>query len=408
MRCLNNDSQNGFEARAFFETGLRNILSWRSRASLLSREQSERVFHLRSGANKDAGLFLVFLGVAAVIPLYWLYNYYALVDVIDWKPALYLSASLVLTGMYIAFLARESISAGRSHVRIDMGILKRPLTIRWSEKPALKLTLNADESGMAYFWELKLIDGRREYSMKRLPFASCELRRIGRQIAMMLQCPFIECDNTGVTTVIDRAGMETPFVQRIRKIADDSPHVWKKPEHSSMVISGNDCSFHAVWSMRTRGLLAEMTVLSSFLFAATCLHLAQGGPSFWEQCLSRGDYLAYYAEGVVLALTSLYLAGLRMHISADSGFISYSETLLGVVLRKKTLAIESLEDIRVSTAPGKAMIHMFSGQKSIVAAVSGEQDARWLDCMLRQFLGGTLQAADPGFPVNQAGCMNAE
>jgi len=402
MRCLHQESSNGFEASFLFGTGLKSILSWRSLASCSAVKEAEKVFYLRSGANTDLGIFLIFLGTVTVIPLYWLYNYYAMADVTDWKPALYLSASLVLAGLYCTFLSRESIAVSRSIVRIDTGILRRPLTIRWSEEPALKLALNIDDSKMSYFWELKLIDGRREYSMKRLPLADCGLRTTGRQIAKLLHCKFIECDSQGGATIIDSADMETPFAERIWETPDIVPKTSGKPEPSALTISGNDRYFNATWALRTKELLAAMPFLVLILFAATCLHWTQGEPSFWEQCVSRGDYLAYCAEGAVLAVTSLYLAGLRMHISAYRGFVSYSETLLGIVLRKRTLAIDSLEDIIVTTASGKAMIHIFSGEKSIVAAVSGEQDARWLDCMLRQFLREKSQAADPGLPADQA------
>jgi len=394
MRCLHHDSYNGFEARSLSWTGLKNILFRPICDSQSAREKAERIFYLRSGANTDPGIFLIFLGTVAVLPLYWLYNYYTLTDVTDWKPALYLSAILIAAGIYCAFLSRESIAVGRSHMRIDTGILKKPIVIRWSEEPALKLALNIDDSKMSYFWELKLIDGRREYSVKRLPLSDCRLRTTGRQIAKLLHCRFIECGNQGGTTIIDSADMEVPFAQRVRKTPDNASGTCEKPEHSRLAISNDESSFHAIWALHTKGLPVGMPFLAMTLFAATCLHWTQGGPSFLEQCAAKGEYLSYCAEGAVLAMISLYLAGIRMHISADRSVISYSETLLGVVLKKRALPLDSLEDIRITTVSGKALIHIFSGEKSIVAAISGGQDAGWLHCRLCRFLGAHSQSED--------------
>ncbi|MHC9542695.1 MAG: hypothetical protein AB9903_24560 [Vulcanimicrobiota bacterium] len=386
MRCIDQSGRGGLRELSIIETGLKKTLyRWNQPSNSLQHED-EKTFYLRSGANSNIGIFLIFTGAIAVLPLYWLLYYYTLRDVTDWRPALFIALLLILAGLYSIFLSRESITVRRNCIRIDAGLFNKPLIIRWSEEPRLKLALTADENNGACFWELKLIDGRREYTMERLPFRRCELRIIGRHLAKFLSCPFIECDEQGGDTVINAAELNIPWIQRILKNPPSAAQAVRKPDRSLLKISAGDNSFHASWGLNSKGIFAELTVFAAILFASTCLSWNQGDCSFWAECIKRGDFFSYYAEGIILLLILISVTGSRMHLSADRNCVTFRHTLWGVALTTKTAAIDHLEDIRIDKAFRESLIHAFTNEQSIYIRISSEQDARCLHHQLQLFL----------------------
>lgn len=386
MRWLDQSSHSGFRELSLIGAELKRILHIQHQPSSPIQHEDEKTFYLRSGDNSNLGIFLIFTGVIAVPPVYWLLYYYTLRDVTDWKPAFFVTLLFILAGLYIVFLSRGSITVRSNCIRIDAGLFNKPLILRWTEEPRLKLTVTADENNGACFWELKLIDGRREYTMERLPFSRCELRIIGRHLAKILSCPFIECDEKGRDRVINAAELTIPWMQRILNNPPSAEQAVRKPDRSLLKISAGDNSFHASWGLNSKGIFAELTVFAAILFASTCLSWNQGDCSFWAECVKRGDFFSYYAEGIILLLILISFTGSRMHLSADRNCITFRHTLWGVALKTKTAAIDSLEDIRLNTAFRESLIHAFSDEQSIYIRISSEQDARRLHHQLQHFL----------------------
>ncbi|MGV8120155.1 MAG: hypothetical protein AB2L14_10390 [Candidatus Xenobiia bacterium LiM19] len=386
MRWLDQSSHSELRELSIVGAELKRILHMRHQPSSSLHQETEETYYLHSGTNGNIGIFLIFTGAVAVLPVYWLYYYYTLRDITDWRPAFFVTLLFVLAGLYLVFLSRESITVSRNCIRIDTGLFNRPLIIRWSEEPGLKLTVTADENNGACFWELKLIDGRREYAIKRLPFRRCELRILGRHLAEFLSCPFTERDEQGSETVITAAEHNIPWRQRIRENPPSAAQAVIKLDRSLLKISEGDNSFHASWGLNSKGIFTELTIFAAILFASTCLSWNQGDCSFWSECVKRGDFLSYYTEGIILLLILFSVTGSRMHLSADGSCITFRHTLWGVALKTKTAAIDSLEDIRLNIAFRESLIHAFSDEQSIYVRISSEQDARRLHHQLQHFL----------------------
>jgi hypothetical protein len=348
----------------------------------------EKVIYLPSEANKDLGLFLMFIGIVAVPPSYWLYYYYTSRAVTDWKPSIFIAIFWVIAGICLIHFSRKKITVGKSYIRINDGLFKKSFTIRWKSEPMIKLKYDEEEfkGRIIEFWETTLLDGKLEYTIDRRAYHQLEARALGEHIAKFLSCSFIERDEQQKETILDAKDLDMPFRCRALKYPGFLGSPVEKPQNPRLQIHERNKAFLVTWGIYSTGILVDIAVFALIIFLFTYLPWKQGTHSFFEQCALRGEFFAFYAGGIILFLIVFFVFGYRLRLNVSRRGAIFWVTIWGLPLRKKKIGIDRIEEIRLTPSMRGPRVQIISDREIISFRLFDKQGARWLSYQLQHFM----------------------
>jgi len=358
---------------------------------------------LPSDANRDLGLFLAFVGIVAVHPVYWLYFYYTQRSVSDWRPSLFIGALWVLSGLFLIFFSRKKIVVGKDFIRINDGLLKKPFNIRWKDTPRVRLKYDEEErkGRIREFWETSLIDGRLEYTIDRREHHQLESRALGESIARILCCDLIERDEEGREITIAPGDLDLPFQLRVIKYPALIRKPVEAPRSDVLKIEERNKSLLVSWGINSTGILLDSMVLLGFLLLFTFLPLKQGSLSFYEQCARRGDFYVFYTAGLILFSAIMAVIGYRARLNLSRNGAIFWVRIWGIPLRVRKIMMNKIEEIHVTPSNRGPRIQIVSDSRIISFRLIDRAAARWLSYRLQQYMLGSTELGDALDTINK-------
>jgi len=355
----------------------------------------DRIIYLPSDANKDLGLFLVFIGVVIVPPCYWLYLYYTMKDFQTWRPSIFIGAIWVFVGMLLIFFSRKKIHVSKSFIRISDGLFKSPIAVRWKERPRIRLRYDEVEirGRIKEIWETSLLDGKLEYGIDRREYHQTEARALGENIAKFLSVPLIEYDENEKETVIAPEDLDLPFKARVLKYPGFQSKPVDPPKNPNIRIMERNKALTVSWGIHTTGLLLDIIGFAIMILIFAYFPWKQGAESFFEQCQRRGDCYFFQTAGIVLAVTIFIVLGYRARLKMSSHGAIFWVSIWWVPLRMKKILIDKIEEIRLTPSMRGPRVQIVSDHEIISFRFFDRKGAQWLSYRLQQFM---LETTDAG------------
>ncbi|MDQ7826771.1 MAG: hypothetical protein RDV48_28495 [Candidatus Eremiobacteraeota bacterium] len=360
-----------------------------------NRKSGETSIYLPSDANKDMGIFFVFVGVVVVPPAYWLLFWYRQLQFTSWEPSIFIGSIFVLVGLYLIIFSRKEILVAKDHIKIIDGLFKKSFTITWKNPPRVKLKYDEEErkGKTMEFWETSLVDGKLEYTIERRPLQLLEARALGERVARILECDFIEKDDDGKETVFAAADLDLPFRDRVMKYPSLMKNPVEAPKKTNLSIKERNKSLVVKWGIDSTGILVDIVVCTAMVFLFTMLSLQEGSLSFYQQCAKRGDFIVYYiASGLVLLLI-LAVLGYRANMLLSVHGAAFFVTIWWIPLRRKHISMDKIEEIRLTPSMRGPRIQIVSDRELISFKLSDRAAARWLSYKMQQYMLADIQGA---------------
>lgn len=361
---------------------------------VVAKRDRELVILLPSEANFDLGIFLIFFGIVAVPPLYWLYYWFTQREFhgwSSWRPSIFIATIFVLCGILLIFFSKKRITAANDHINIKDGLLKSSYNIRWKNTPAIKLNYDEEErkGRIKEYWETTLLDGKLEYTIDRREHHQLEARALGEVLARHYACNFVEKDEEGQETVLSSDDLDLPFRQRVKKYPRLLRNPVDPPSRTILKIEQHHRALLMTWGIKTTGILIDIFALFIIFFIFSILPWKEGGMSFYEECAKKQDFFVYVAAGIILILAMLVVIGYRARLNLSPVGAIFWVTIWGVALRRKKIMIDWIEEIRLTPGMRGPRIQIISDREIISFRLFDRHAARWLSYKLQQFMLGS-------------------
>ncbi|MHC9539849.1 MAG: hypothetical protein AB9903_10050 [Vulcanimicrobiota bacterium] len=358
----------------------------------------DHIIYLPSDANRDLGIFLIFIGIVIVPPCYWLYMYYTQKVFQGWRPSIFIAAIWVCLGLILIIFSRKKIHVNKNFIRISDGLFKSAFTIRWKEHPRIRLKYDEVElrGRLKEIWDTSLTDGKLEYDIDRREYHQTEARALGEHIAKFLASPLIEYDEDNNETVIEPQDLDLPFKARVIKYPGFQSKPVDPPKNPNLKIVERNKSLTVSWGIHTTGLLLDIIGFAAIILVFAYFPVKQGAESFFEQCARRGDFYFFHLSGIILALTMLVVLGYRAKLKISSHGAIFWVTIWGLPLRMKKIMIDKIEEIRLTPSMRGPRVQIVSDEVIISFRFFDRQGARWLSYRLQQFMLENVDS-DEGF-----------
>ncbi len=356
----------------------------------------DHIIYLPSDANRDLGLFLIFVGIIIVPPCYWLYLYYTQRVFQSWRPSIFIGAIPVFLGLLLIFFSMKKIHVNKSFIRISDGLFKKAFNIRWKTQPRIRLRYDEVEirGRIKEIWETSLLDGKLEYDIDRREYHQLEARALGEHIAKFLASPFIENDEDDKETVLEPQDLDLPFKARVIKYPGFRSKPVDPPKNPNLKIVERNRALTVSWGIHTTGLLLDVIGFAAIILVFAYFPWKQGALSFFEQCQKQGDFYFFHIAGIILAITILVVIGYRAKLKISSHGAIFWVTIWGVPLRMKKILIDKIEEIRLTPSMRGPRVQIVSDKEIISFRLFDRQAARWLSYRLQQFMLDNVDTTD--------------
>lgn len=356
-------------------------------------------FSAPSEANRDLGIFLVFTGVVAAVPLYYLFRVLVMhTSVWDWRKGAALGLLLALAGLYLIAFTRRRFRARDGSVYVSDGLFRRPVRYSWEGQPRIRLqSLERDRGGRPLeCWQVMLLDGKYEYLLDNRPEQHLESRALAEFLAKTLDCPLIVRHDQGETQ-IEAADLDLPFEERVHKY----PHLLgprlERPEPFPIVEEGSGSERAYRWGMMTSGMLTETVGLFLVALAISVVPLPGGESeldySLFELARIHQDYKYFYATGGLFLAAMILLFGYRVHLELKRDQVCACTKLWGVPLWARSIPRRVLEEISTRGRSQGAFLQLVSDERIINLRILRHDLAQYLAAELRHLVAGDVPVA---------------
>lgn len=358
-------------------------------------------FSVPSDANRDLGIFLVFTGVVASVPLYYLFRVLVMhTSVWDWRKGAGVGLVIALAGLYLIAFTTRCFRAKDGAVHVKDGLFRRSVRYSWQGQPRIRLqSLEKERGGRSLeCWQVMLIDGKYEYLLDNRPEQHLESRALAEFLAKTIDCPLVVRHDQGETQ-IEAADLDLPFEERVHKY----PHLLgprlDRPEPFPIMEggSGPERAYH--WGMRTSGMLTETVGLFLVALAVSVIPLPGGEReldySLFELARLHSDYKYYYVTGGLFLIAMILLFGYRVHLELKRDQVCARTTLWGVPLWARAISRRVLEEISTRGRSQGAYLQLVSDERIINLRIQRHDLAQYLAAELRHLVAGDS-------PVSQA------
>lgn len=349
-------------------------------------------------ANRDIGVFLLFLSVFAVVPLYALTMRLVFETTeYDWNKGLLLALGMGLIGVVLILFSRKKITVSQTNITVKDGLFRPGMRFGWSEQPAVRLYSIEEERGgrQVEVWLVNLVDGKNQYTLDQRVGQQMASRTLAEMVAKTINCPVIEKAG-GKDVRIERSELDLPFVERVHRHPILLGQEVDKPSDCAVkeTLSSERQEFH--WRLWSAQLVLQVGVLFAVLFGFSLLPLGKstGNRSLLDLARLEKEYLYFYALAGLLVIALVMLAGYRVLLVADRQQVSVRATVFGVPVRSQSIPVTELEDIAVRNSAQGAFLQFISDALIITQRLDDLEAGRWVASLTRRFYAKVRPGAD--------------
>lgn len=343
---------------------------------------------LPTDANAQYGYFIIFLGIFAAIPAYYLYFSFRSEAVPTWSPALIVCAVMVLIGMYLILFSKKTVRIFQDRLEMKAGLFSKPLRLSWKGTPRVILRFEEEEYNDKVYSiaDVGLIDGKVIYSVERCQNGFLRARKLAESIARALKCDLVERDESSKDTVILADEQSLSFRERMRKYPELKGPQVSRPEGSAVSFERDKRSLSATWGIKSANfvvyamagilLVLLIVLLERHVLAVSLEHLGYG--------LIR---TLFYIFLIMIPLSFIIIILFyRIRLTAAGGGVSRLSCLSGLCIRGKSISLDRIRDIRVSAGARGSFIRIFSDSTLLQFDLASNSEANWLCGELQDFL----------------------
>lgn len=349
-----------------------------------------------SDSHRDLGWLLMFTGLATSFPLRRLV---ATIYKGSWVDLLgVLGFVLVVVGFALMRFTRKQFTVRGNSVSIKDGLFSKPLTFHWEEPPRIRLRSLEEEHGREHleFWQVYLLDGKRQYVMERREGHQIEVRSLAEALAKAINCPLLEKGESGEIT-IPREELDLPFRERVRRYPDLLGSEASRPLNCPVHEDEVDGSHRFRWRLLSPGMLGEWTTLFFLLTLLAVVPIfpahttVQGETasfqlSFLLAAQKDHDWTYFYVCGGLLAASAFWLFGYSKELRVTRQALLARDRLWGVPIWSATIPTDQLEEIWVRQGSRGAKLQLISDARIFTSQVRDVSVAAWLAARLRRLL----------------------
>lgn len=354
----------------------------------VEKKNGDVLIYLPTDANRDFGLFLIFIGIIATPPSYWLFFWFTQKPFHDWRPSIFIGIIWVIVGILLICFSNKKIILSKSFIKISDGLFRKPFTIKWKNFPSIKLKYDEEErkGQIKEYWETSLLDGKLEYTIERREHHQLEARALGEKIAKFLMCPFIEKNDEGKETTIDPKDVDLSFRQRILKYPGLLRTPVDRPKNAILNIEERKGAILVSWGIQSTGILLDALLFTFFFLLFSILPMKEGSLSFYEQCARRSDFFVFYAAGAIILILILVVLGYRARFHLSRYGAIFWVTIWNIQMKKKKIMIDRIEEIRLTPSVRGPRVQVISDAEIISFRLFDRAASRWLSYQLQEYM----------------------
>ena len=350
-------------------------------------------------ANRDLGIFLLFLGLVGTLPMQYLLDFLGYTG----REGFYAAVSgiiLVFIGLVFLGFSRKRFTITPQHIKLADGFLRKPLKFTWEGPPSIRLRPQEEEHGDKHveYWLVNLIDGKRQYVLDRRVGHQLESRSLAEALAKSMNCPVIERGDTG-DVVIPREELDLPFRERVRRNPLLLGPKLPKPENCQAREWESEQELGFSWRLAGSAMLSEYLTVALLLLLLAVVPLFPGKPmvdhpehareplqrSFVD--LARQDHnFKYFAVcGTCLAVSFILLFGYQKEMRATPTALVARDRLWGVPVWGAKIPTDKLEEIWVRQSTRGTSLQFISDDVIIAGRTSSLETATYLASKIRHY-----------------------
>ncbi len=341
---------------------------------------------LPTDANKDFGIFLMFVGLFATYPLFGLVQRLVFKNP-DWdrQMAALISFVVVVAGLALILFSRKRLSISEGFLQLKDGLFGRRLKFQWQEQPLIRLyPIEEEQAGKTVeAWLVNLVDGKSQYTLDRRIGQQMASRTLAEMIAKTLGCGVVE-KTGGQEVELGRDELDLPFVERVhRHPVLLGPEV-DRPEDCAVEVTQEPERYRFRWRAFSPNLLTELIVFFSILLSFSLIPLVKN-QSLLDLARFQGEYLYFIVLGSAFLAALVLLGGLGVEVVATREQASVRDLVFGLTYRRKAVLVGELEDIAVRHSARGAYLQFISDAAIVSQRLADLQSARWVAGEIRRF-----------------------
>ena len=248
----------------------------------VSTAVSTASLYVRSYANRDLGIFLIFFGIVAAVPLYALImNIVFKQAVIQWRIGIIIGLVSIILGCLLIKYSKLRFKVTRKNdgsgtISIQEGLLRSPLLYDFASSSIIKLaTANTDAgSKKGELIQVTLIDGNRHYLLDSRPLNKMQESRAIAEFFSKNGSLKMLLPHYG-NLMLESTDLDLPFSARVKKyptlIGLEPTRPQNCPINTTELNGGIDRRYS--WGFRANGLVFQLIALLMVAFAFSCLPL---------------------------------------------------------------------------------------------------------------------------------------
>ncbi|MBM3464802.1 MAG: hypothetical protein FJX76_22115 [Armatimonadetes bacterium] len=357
------------------------------------RPGAETLIILPTDANRNLGVFFIFIGITASFPLWYLWCVWfgrLPRGANDWYPAVVMASVFVLIGYILAVHSRKKITVTADAIRVKDGMFRHQLRFTWNGPPLIKLQhIDSEQIDRPRVkWLVKLVNERYEYTIDERVNQQLQSRALAEALAKTLGCPLQEKLDDGTQLSIAASDLDIPFRERVEKYPNLLGTAIDAPVSTAVKVTRENGAARYEWGVATTGAIVDVLVVGLVFVLMSAIPPSAERPSILETARGTGDFTLYFWLAGVVVLFLAVISGFRVLLSLAPDRVSLRETLWGIPISIRRIAAERVEEIQLNRTVRGPIVQIVSDEALIQFRVSDLDTAAWLTYEIRCHLAG--------------------
>ena len=364
----------------------------------VSTAVSTASLYVRSYANRDLGIFLIFFGIVAAVPLYALImNIVFKQAVIQWRIGIIIGLVSIILGCLLIKYSKLRFKVTRKNdgsgtISIQEGLLRSPLLYDFASSSIIKLaTANTDAgSKKGELIQVTLIDGNRHYLLDSRPLNKMQESRAIAEFFSKNGSLKMLLPHYG-NLMLESTDLDLPFSARVKKyptlIGLEPTRPQNCPINTTELNGGIDRRYS--WGFRANGLVFQLIALLMVAFASSCLPLFEEGDSYCsllDYALQMKDYTYFYAASAIIGILAAVLLGIGVSVTVEGLRVNVDYKIWGIIYKQRSVLITELEEIAVKESTAGAAVLLVTDGSTVHIKVADTVLGNYLASELRHFI----------------------
>ncbi len=364
----------------------------------VSTAVSTASLYVRSYANRDLGIFLIFFGIVAAVPLYALImNIVFKQAVIQWRIGIIIGLVSIILGCLLIKYSKLRFKVTRKNdgsgtISIQEGLLRSPLLYDFASSSIIKLaTANTDAgSKKGELIQVTLIDGNRHYLLDSRPLNKMQESRAIAEFFSKNGSLKMLLPHYG-NLMLESTDLDLPFSARVKKyptlIGLEPTRPQNCPINTTELNGGIDRRYS--WGFRANGLVFQLIALLMVVFASSCLPLFEEGDSYCsllDYALQMKDYTYFYAASAIIGILAAVLLGIGVSVTVEGLRVNVDYKIWGIIYKQRSVLITELEEIAVKESTAGAAVLLVTDGSTVHIKVADTVLGNYLASELRHFI----------------------